>query len=166
MLLAGNETTTNLISNGLLAFAREEGEFRRLRTTPGIVGSAVEEILRYDSPVQMLLRYCRRETVVGGTCIPSGAIAIVLLGAANRDPSQFPEPSRFDIGRKPNDHLAFGDGIHACVGARLARLQGTILFEAISRRFRTIRLAEPDRPVEYQGSLLSRGLSSLRIVIS
>ena len=123
LLVAGNETTTNLIGNGLLALARNPDQYQRLRRDPALIPSAIEEMLRYDSPVQMLLRFAQRDTEVGGTRIEAGAVVAVIFGAANRDPAKFSEPERFDVAREPNDHLAFGDGIHFCIGAPLARLE-------------------------------------------
>ncbi len=165
LLLAGNETTTNLIGNGLLALARNPAEYQRLRRDPGLIPSAVEEMLRYDSPVHTLMRFARQDIEVGGTRIETGAMVAVLFGAANRDPSQFPEPARFDVARKPNDHVAFGEGIHFCIGAPLARLEARIVFEAIVERFATIALADPSQPLSYRGSFVTRGLLELPLVV-
>ncbi|HKN12552.1 MAG TPA: cytochrome P450 [Candidatus Binatus sp.] len=163
LTLFASETAANLVSNGLLAFAQHENEYARLRSNPQLVTSAVEESLRYDSPVQAVLRYCRREANVGGTVIPAGAITLALVGAANHDPVHFTEPERFDIGRHPNDHVAFGDGIHSCLGVNIARSLGVIVVAAIAQRFKTFRLAQPGRQPQYESALLSRGLTSLRI---
>lgn len=166
ILFAGNETTTNLIANGLLALCRHPAAMSRLRPArEAMMPHAVEEVLRYDSPVQMIRRFCTRDTNVGGTRVPAGAFVLVLLGAANRDPAQFYTADVFDVGRHPNDHVAFGDGVHACIGARLARLQGEIALGSAIERFSRLRLREPDAPLKYQGSLLSRGLSSLPMAI-
>jgi cytochrome P450 len=165
LLIAGNETTTNLIGNGLLALARNPAEYQRLRRDPALIPSAVEEMLRYDSPVQTLMRFATQDSDVGGTRIETGGMVAVLFGAANRDPAQFPEPERFDVARKPNDHVAFGEGIHFCIGAPLARLEARIVFEAIVERFATIALADPSRPLFYRGSFVTRGLRELPLVV-
>jgi cytochrome P450 len=166
LLFAGNETTTNLIANGLLALSNHPDQLGRLRSSgEAMMPNAVEEVLRYDSPVQMVRRLCTRDTKVGGTLVPAGAFVLVVLGAANRDPAQFHAPDTFDIARHPNDHVAFGDGIHACIGAHLARLQGRIALGSVIERFPNVRLREPDEPLRYQGSLLSRGLSSLPMLV-
>jgi cytochrome P450 len=165
LLLAGNETTTNLIGNGLLALARNAGEYQRLRRDPALIPPAVEEMLRYDSPVQTLMRFAAQDTEVGGTPIEKDALVAVLFGAANRDPAQFPEPERFDVARTPNDHVAFGEGIHFCLGAPLARLEARIAFEAIVERFATIALADPSAPLAYRGSFITRGLRALPLVV-
>jgi cytochrome P450 len=164
LLFAGNETTTNLIANGLLALCRHRNQVEHLTSAPELIPRAIEEILRYDSPTQMVMRYATDETHLGGTPIPSGAALLVMLGAANRDPAQFPEPERFDVGRHPNQHVAFGSGIHSCVGSHLARLQGQVAIGAMLERFPAFRLREPDAPLQYSGSLLSRGLSTLLLV--
>ncbi len=165
LLIAGNETTTNLIGNGLLALARNPGEFERLRTDPALIPSAVEEMLRYDSPVQTLMRFAANDTEIGGTPVETGAMIAVLFGAANRDPVQFPDPGKFDVGRAPNDHIAFGEGIHFCLGAPLARLEARIALEAIIERFARIKLADPAAPLSYRGSFVTRGLRELPLAV-
>lgn len=165
LLLAGNETTTNLIGNGLLALARTPAEYQRLRHDPALIGSAVEEMLRYDSPVQTLVRFAAADTEVGGTRIETGAVVAVFFGAANRDPAQFPEPQRFDVARTPNDHVAFGEGIHFCIGAPLARLESRIVFEAIVERFAAVARADPSQPLAYRGSFVTRGLRELPLLV-
>jgi cytochrome P450 len=164
-LFAG-DTTTNLIANGLLALSTHPDQLRRLGLAPEVLTpNAVEEVLRYDSPVQMVMRFCTRDTHVGETTVPGGAVVLVLIGAANRDPAQFHAPDSFDIARHPNNHVAFGDGIHACIGAHLARLQGRIVLGSVVERFPRLRLSAPDQPLKYGGYLLSRGLTSLPMVI-
>jgi cytochrome P450 len=164
LLFAGNETTTNLIANGLLVLSRHRDQREQLRSAPDRIPRAIDEILRYDSPTQMVLRYATEETSLAGTQIPSGAAVLVILGAANRDPEQFPEPERFDVSRNPNHHVAFGSGIHACIGSQLARLQGQAAIGAMLQRFPALRLRDPEAPLQYSGSLLSRGLSTLPLV--
>ena len=135
LLIAGNETTTNLIGNGLLALGRHPDQMARLRRDPQLMASAVEEIIRYDSPVHSTVRVARRDTNIGGTNVAARSIVMVLLSAANHDPLQFDEPDRFDIARQPNAHVGFGEGIHFCIGAPLSRLEASIAFEMVLERF-------------------------------
>lgn len=145
LLAAGHETTTNLIGNGLFVLLRNPDQCRRLLADPSLIGTAVEELLRYDSPVQWTGRIAREPLEIGGQAIPAGAFVSVSLAGANRDPAQFPEPDRLDIGREPNRHLAFGHGPHFCLGAALARLEGRIALGSLLARFPRIGLAT-DRP--------------------
>lgn len=163
LLVAGNETTTNLIGNGMLALARHPDQQQRLRRDPSLLPMAVEEMLRYDGPVQLTIRRANHPVVVGGVEIASGTLALVLIAAADRDPAQFPDPDGFDVGRQPNDHLAFGAGIHHCLGAALARLEARIAFGAILGRFGCLRLARPEEPLAYKGSFGLRGLAELAL---
>ncbi len=163
LLLAGNETTTNLIGNGTLALGRYPDQLAKLRANPGLLPNAIEEMLRYDGPVQSTFRIATRDCEVDGAEIKSGTGVFVMLAAANRDPAAFPEPDRFDITRSPNDHVAFGEGIHFCIGAGLARLEASIAFGAMLERFARLRLAAPEGPLEYKGSYFLRGLSRLEI---
>ena len=166
LLLFAGDTTTNLIANGLLALSTHPDQLRRLGLAPEVLTpNAVEEVLRYDSPVQMVMRFCTRDTHIGETAVPGGAVVLVLISAANRDPAQFHAPDSFDVARHPNNHVAFGDGIHACIGAHLARLQGRIVLGSVVERFPRLRLSAPDQPLHYDGYLLSRGLTSLPMVI-
>ena len=166
LLLFAGETTTNLIASGLLALSTHPDQLRCLGLAPEVLTpNAVEEVLRYDSPVQMVMRFCTRDTHLGGMAVPGGAVVLVLIGAANRDPAQFHAPDSFDIARYPNKHVAFGDGIHACIGAYLARLQGRIVFGSVVKRFPRLRLSAPNQPLQYGGYLLSRGLTSLPMLI-
>ncbi len=166
LLIAGNETTTNLIGNGLLALARNPDQYQRLRREPALIASAVEEMLRFDSPVQTLMRFAAADTSISGTPVEAGAMVAVLFGAANRDPAQFQDPDRFDVGRTPNDHLAFGEGIHFCLGAPLARLEARIAFEAIVERCAKIQLADPGAALSYRGSFITRGLRALPLAVA
>jgi cytochrome P450 len=126
LLVAGHETTTNLISNAVLSLLAHPEALARLRGDPSLVPRAVEEVLRYRSPVQIVFRRTRRDIVVGGVEIPAGKRVFLGLGAANHDPAVFAHPERFDIDREPNPHVAFGNGMHFCIGAPLARLEARI----------------------------------------
>lgn len=161
LFLAGHETTANLIGNGVLALLRHPGELARLREDPALVESAVEELLRYDSPVQRVSRISTADVAIGERTIPSGSFVLALLAAANRDPAYFPEPDRLDLGRRDNRHLAFGSGIHFCLGAPLARLEGRIVFAALLRR--CPRLALTTDRVEWRQTFALRALTSLRV---
>jgi cytochrome P450 len=165
LLLAGNETTTNLIGNGMLALGRHPDQMELLRRSPELGPRAIEEMLRYDGPVQATSRRATADVEIGGTAIPAGAECFVLLAAANHDPAQFPDPDRFDITREVRDHVAFGEGIHFCIGAPLARLEGAIAIGETLRRFPRLYLADPSAPLTYRGSYFLRGLDSLRMEI-
>ena len=161
LLLAGNETTTNLIGNGTLALMRHPDQMRRLRGDLSLMPTAIDEMLRFDSPVQSTVRSCAGATSIGGTDIAAGELVFVILAAANHDSRRFPNADDFDVARTPNDHVAFGEGIHFCLGANLARLEGAIAISSMLRRFPNLRLANPDAPLEYRGSYLLRGLRTL-----
>ncbi|HVK26085.1 MAG TPA: cytochrome P450 [Actinokineospora sp.] len=160
LLIAGFETTANLIGNGVWAFARHPGQWDRLRADPELAPGAVEEVLRYESPVQMTQRIPHEAVEIDGVSVPADSMVVLLLGAAGRDPSVFSDPDRFDIGRTENDHLAFSSGTHYCLGAPLARLEADIAFRALAERLPTIRpLATP----KWRGTTVIRGLRSLRL---
>src|SRR5882762_1655310 len=161
LLIAGHETTVNLIGNGVLALLRNPAELCRLRETPGLITSAVEELLRYDGPVQRTARVASAQATIGGRTIARGEMVMPFIGAADRDPAQFPEPDRLDIGRADNRHIAFGWGIHFCLGAPLARIEGQIAIGTLVGRLPKLTLAT-DRP-EYRQSLTLRGLKSLPV---
>ena len=161
LLLAGNETTTNLIGNGMLALGQNPAQLNLLRQSPELMPRAIEEILRYDGPVQSTIRFTTEDLNLGGTALPAGQACFIILAAANRDPAQFEDPEKFDIARKPNDHVAFGEGIHFCIGAPLARMEGAIAIGAMLERFPRLRLQDPAAPVTYKGSYFLRGLASL-----
>jgi cytochrome P450 len=162
LLVVAIETTSNLIGNGLLALFRNPEQLALLREDPVLMPSALEEMLRYDAPVQGVVRWCTDGAEIGGAVIPANSPVMVLIGAANRDPAQFPSPDRFDIARQPNEHLAFGDGIHYCVGADLARFLASTAITAVVERFPDLRLA--DEPLSYKSSLFARGLRALRML--
>ena len=166
LLVAGNETTTNLIGNGTLALGRHADQFDALKRDPSMLPRAIEEMLRYDGPVQATMRHIRQDTEIAGTTVAAGSLIFVLLAAANRDPAQFREPETFDITRTPNDHLAFGEGIHFCIGAPLARMEGAIAIGSLLARYKRIRPAAPEAPLAYKGSFFLRGLASLQLEVS
>lgn len=142
LLVAGNETTTALISNLALEFGQRPDAWRRVCAEPRLVESAVEESLRFDSPNQGLFRHTTQAVTLHGVSIPAGAKVLASFGAANRDPEQFERPDDFDIARDPNRHIAFGVGVHHCLGASLGRLEARVALRALSRRVREIRLRE------------------------
>ena len=158
VLVAGNETTRNLIGNGSLALMRNPDQLRRLQEDPALLNSAIDELLRYDSPVQLDSRIAREPFELRGKRIAAGQRVICLLGAANRDPQVFPGGDRLDVGRTAANHLAFGRGIHYCLGSPLARLEGRVAFEALLPRLNSLRLAEEPR---YRNQVTLRGLESL-----
>jgi cytochrome P450 len=138
-LAAGSETTTNLIGNAVAALAAHPDQAQLLRTEPELVPAMVEEVLRWDSPVQGLLRGTTKPAALAGVDLPEGALVFVSFAAANRDPSQFDEPERFDITRNPRGHLAFGHGVHHCIGASLARLEARLFFETLLKTGTTLQ---------------------------
>ncbi|MCP9625907.1 cytochrome P450 [Rhodopseudomonas palustris] len=143
LLNAGHETTTNLIGNGLVALDAHPGEKQRLIADPGLTRTAVEEILRYESSNQLGNRITTAETTIGGLAMPANTSLTLCIGAANRDPAQFPDPERFDVGRTPNRHLAFATGPHQCAGMALARLEGAIALRRFLARFPGYGISRP-----------------------
>jgi cytochrome P450 len=161
LFLAGFATTSHLIGSGLLALLRHPVEFDRLWDDPSLAPSAVEEMLRWEPSLPVAVRTAFEPIELGGQLIQTGETVIILLGAANRDPARFPEPERFDIGRAENPHLSFAAGIHYCLGAPLARLEGQIAFSRLIERFRHIELADDDPP--WTNSSKLRGLDALPV---
>jgi hypothetical protein len=161
LLVAGHETTVNLLGNGTLALLRHPDQLDRLRRDPGLIGTAVEELLRYDGPVQRTARIPSADVTIGSRTIAKGEMVMPFIGAADRDPVQFPEPDRLDLGRADNRHIAFGWGIHFCLGAPLARIEGQIAINTLLRRFPRLALAT-DKP-EFRQSLTLRGLKALPV---
>jgi hypothetical protein len=164
ILTAGHETTVNLIGNGMLALLQNPAARAELAAEPTLLPNAVEELLRYDSPVQMTMRFSYQDTPVGSHTIKRGDVVITVLGAANRDPAQFPEPNRLDLRREnAHTHLSFGQGIHYCLGASLARLEGALALSALLRRLPRLALAE--QPLSWRSNPVLRGLTSLPVTL-
>lgn len=166
LLFAGHETTTNLIGNGLLALLQNPDQLQQLKSHPSMIEGAVEEFLRYDSPVQSTARIAMENMELGGNQISRGERISIGLGSANRDPAQFPDPDRLDIARKhvdgsQNRHLGFGFGAHFCLGSALARMEGRIAINAVLLRMPNIRLQSED--LEWRDNPVFRGLKSLNI---
>lgn len=161
LLFAGHETTTNLIGNGMLSLMRQPGELARLRRAPALARSAVEELLRFEGPTLAMTRIVREPCRYGGRTLAPGDRVFALIAGANRDPAQFTAPDRIDIARQPNRHLAFGYGIHFCLGAPLARLEGRIAIAAVSERLEALTL-ETAGP-EWIDSLSLRGVRALPV---
>ena len=162
LLVAGNETTTNLIGNAVLCFTEFSGILDRLVAEPELLPQAIEEVLRYRSPVQSMYRIAATETILGDKQIRAGSRLVAWIGSANRDARQFPEPDRFDITRTPNRHLAFGQGIHFCLGAPLARLEARLALQAVLSRMPGLAL-EPGPPLEWMESTIVHGLKALPV---
>lgn len=161
LFVGGHETTANLIGNGLFALLNHPEELQKLRENPSLIGSAVEELLRYDSPVQFMARVAKQPVEISGQTIYQGQSVMLMIGAANRDPQQFHEPDRLDITRKNNHHLAFGHNIHFCIGASLARLEAQITIDTILRRMLSLHLQAI--PFEWQENLSFHGLKALPV---
>ena len=154
MLNAGHETTTTLIGNGLWLLLTQPQELAHLRADSGLLNTAIEEMLRYEGPIQLNNRRLTAPLELGGRTLPAGTFITIGIGAANRDPAQFPDPERFDVGRKPNRHVAFGQGDHACSGMNVARMEGRIALGRLLARFAKIELAgapERDRRIRFRG---------------
>ena len=161
LLVAGNETTTNLIGNGMLALLHHPDQMQALRQDPGLMAAAVEELLRYDSPVQVDGRTALEDMEIGGRHITKGQSMTLLLGSANRDPDIFSHPERLDITRDETSHISFGRGLHHCLGAPLARLEGRLAFEMLFERFTELHLLS-DRP-SFKDNVVLRGLEVLPV---
>jgi cytochrome P450 PksS len=166
LLVAGHETTVNLIANGTLALIENPHQLQRLRAEPELLaqGTAIEELLRYTSPVQIATeRYALEPVTLADTTIPAGALVLCVIGSANHDEVQFVSPDGLDLGRSPNPHLAFGQGIHYCLGAPLARLEAQIAFETLLRRLTDIELAVPPASLAWRRGLFLRGVERLPV---
>jgi cytochrome P450 len=165
LLLAGHETTVNLIGNGMLELLRHPDQLARLRAEPDLVESAVEEVLRFNGPVgHSRPLFAMADVTFDGVVIPRGDIVVPMLLAANRDPAVFGQPDMFDIARSPNRHLGFGHGIHFCLGAPLARLEGRIAIDALVRHFPDLALAIDPATLEWTPDLFLRGVRRLPLL--
>jgi len=160
---AGHETTTNLIGNGLLALHRAPEQWQRLKDDPSLIPNAMEELLRFDSSVQMTGRATNTEVEIGGVMLPPDESVVMLLGAANRDPAHYADPEKLDVGRQNVRPMSFGGGIHHCLGAQLARLEAELVFTALVERLPTLELPEKDAPA-WRRTFTLRGLQRLPAV--
>ncbi|MFI9492112.1 cytochrome P450 [Streptomyces halstedii] len=165
LLVAGHETTTNFLGNATLSLLQHPAELDRLRQNPDDIPTVLDELLRFDSPVSTAtFRYITEAITLGGTDIPTGAPVLVALGAANRDPERFPSPDQLDANRDAGGHLAFGHGIHRCIGAPLAKAEAEIALRAVLTRFPGLRLAVPPDQLQWRHARLVRGLASLPVL--
>ena len=165
LLIAGYETTVNLIGSGALALLQHPEERERFERDPALAGSAIEEVLRYTSPLDLASqRFAREDLAIRDVKISQGDVVIAVIGSANHDETQFCNPEKFDITREPNKHLAFGQGLHFCIGAPLARMEGQIALQTLFRRFPNLRLAQEPKTLRWRKSLIVRGLEQLPVV--
>ena len=166
LMIAGHETTSNLLANGMLAFLRHPEQIDLLRCDPNLIKPAVEECLRYDPPITATVRWAREDIALEGKQITAGEKLLLVLAAANRDPVQFPDPDRFDITRgvTPQQHVAFAVGMHYCLGAALARQEGAGAFSTLFQRFRTVQLATDT--LVYKPMVIARALEQLPVVLT
>jgi len=162
LLFAGHETTVNLIGNGVLSLMRHPDQLERLRADPTLLRTAIDEFLRFEPPVHIARRRLLEDVQIHGRTMPAGDPVVLLLGSANRDPFRFDDPDTLDVGRKPNPHVTFGHGIHFCLGAPLARIEGRVAFSALLERLPDLRLATDE--VRWRETVVLRGLESLQLV--
>jgi cytochrome P450 len=165
LLIGGNLTTTDLIGNGLYLFLTNPGELAKLKADPGLINSAVEEILRFESPVDITGRIAPRDMEIGGCPVKQTQSMFMSLRGANRDPETFHEPHKFDIARKDAPHVAFGGGLHLCIGAPLARLEAQVALPAMFERFPNLHLAAPNEPPIWRSLPFFRGLQKLEVAV-
>jgi len=164
MLFAGHETTTSTIASAVMLLLRHQDQMALLTSDPDeLAGGAVEEALRYEGAIKVLHRWVKSDLELHGREIKEGQRVLVLPAAANRDPARFEDPDRFDITRAPNPHIAFGKGIHACIGAQLSRLEMRLALASVVKRLPGLRFAEPEPELRWVPSLASRGLETLRV---
>jgi cytochrome P450 len=164
LIVAGHETTVNLIASGMLALLENPDQLERLRSEPALIKPAVEELLRFTAPVETATeRFAREDIELAGVKIAQGDLVLAAIASANRDESQFTDPDRLDITREPNRHVAFGQGIHFCLGASLARLEGQTAINALLARTRDLRLAVPPTRLRWRSGLVLRGLKALPV---
>ena len=167
LLIAGHETTVNLIGNGMLALMEHPDQMDRLRNEPALIKPAVEELLRFDGPLETATeRYAGENVTIAGVTIPRGEMVFAVLASANRDDRQFDRPDTLDLSREPNRHVAFGQGVHFCLGAPLARLEGQIAINSLLRRLPDLRLAVPPQKLRRRPGLVLHGLKSLPVAFS
>ena len=167
LLVAGHETTVNLIGNGALALLENPDQLSRLRDDPTLIKSGIEELLRHSGPLETTTeRYPREDTSIAGVLIPRGELVFAVLASANRDDQQFKDADTLDLGREPNPHIAFGQGVHYCLGAPLARLEGQIAISTLLRRMSGLKLAIPPRGLRWRRGLVLRGLEALPVEFS
>jgi len=164
LMVAGHETTVNLIGNGALTLVENPDQTSRLIGNPALIKTAVEELLRYNGPLETATeRYARMDTTVAGVIIPRGEMVLAVIASANRDDRQFKDGDRLDLGREPNPHVAFGFGIHYCLGAALARLEGQIAIATLLQRNPNLKLAIPSNTLRWRRGLVLRGLECLPV---
>jgi cytochrome P450 len=167
LLVAGHETTVNLIGNGTLALLENPNQMEKLRNDPALIRSAVEELLRYYSPVETATeRFPREDLTLAGVTIPRGEMVLAVLASANRDERQFADADTLDLTRDPNKHVSFGQGVHFCLGAPLARLEGQIAINTLLRRARGLRLAVAPAALRWRRGLVLRGLEVLPLAVT
>ena len=164
LLIAGHETTVNLIGNGTLALLQNPDQLQKLKDDPSLIKPAIEELLRYDGPVETSTeRFAREDVTIGDTVIPKGEMVMVVIAAADHDPERFSEPDTLDIARADNKHLAFGKGIHHCLGAPLARMEGQIALGTLLRRMPDLRLKGSPESLTWRPGMVLRGLKGLPV---
>src|SRR6185295_19012120 len=164
LLVAGYETTVNLIGSGALTMIQNPEQRQLLEHVPALASAAVEELLRYTSPLDMASqRFAREDLLIDSVKISQGELVIAVLGSANHDEAQFPDPEKFNITREPNKHVSFGQGAHFCIGAPLARLEGQIALTTLFRRFPNLCLAKAPESLRWRKSLIIRGLEELPV---
>ncbi len=164
LLIAGHETTVNLIGSGSLALLEHPDQWQKLRAEPASIKPAIEELLRFVCPLEMATeRYTREDVTIAGTTIPRGELVLAVVGSANRDENYFVEPDSLDITRENNRHLAFGQGIHFCLGAPLARLEGQIAINTLVQRMPNLRLSVAPEQIRWRGGFILRGLEALPV---
>ncbi len=166
LLVAGHETTVNLIGNGVLALMEHPEQMEMLRSDPSLIKPAIEELLRYGSPLKTATeRYAREEVTLAGVTIPRGSLVFAVIASANRDERQFTDPDTLDITREPNRHLSFGTGAHFCLGASLARMEGQIVIAALLRNITRWRLAVAPRSLRWRRGFVLRGLEAMPVAV-
>ncbi len=165
VIFGGHETTKDLLGNGVLALLRDQDARRQLQDDPGLMGTAIEELLRFDSPAKSTVRWASEETEICGQRVEKGQRILMFWSGANRDPAQFHEPDRLDLARSPNQHLAFGKGVHYCVGAPVARLEARLALRALLDRFPAMKLAVPESELSWHPTIIMRSLTSLPVAL-